>query len=83
MDRTVTMLEELLAKIRSGGTFEIRVLAARLGTTPELVQAMLEHLQRTGHLRPYQTCSEICSGCGLKGICKIEPQPGRLRLWHG
>lgn len=76
------MLEKLLAEIRSGGTFETGVLAARLGTTPALVEAMLEHLQRAGHLRPYQTCGDACGGCSLKSACKSAARTDSLRLWQ-
>jgi len=77
------MLEKLLNEIRSGGTFETSVLAARLGTTPGLVEAMLEHLQRTGHLRPYETCADACGQCSLKNDCKTLNQSNRIRLWQG
>ncbi len=76
------MLEKLLAEIRSGGTFETGVLAARLGTTPALVEAMLDHLQRLGQLRPYETCGEACGGCSLKAACRANA-PGGVRLWQG
>ncbi len=42
------MLEELLKEIRAGGSLETGVLAARLNTTPQLVEAMLDHMQRLG-----------------------------------
>ncbi len=77
------MLEKLLAEIRSGGTFETGGLAARLGTTPALVEAMLEHLQRAGHLRPYDTCGDACGGCSLKEGCKSAHQTDGVRLWQG
>ncbi|MDD2694374.1 MAG: FeoC-like transcriptional regulator [Anaerolineales bacterium] len=69
------MLQKLLTVIRSGGTFETTVLAARLGTTPELATAMLEHLQRMGHIRPYRTCGYACGGCNLRTECP-QTQPG-------
>jgi hypothetical protein len=63
------MLEKLLAEISSGGTFETGELAARLGTTPELLVAMLEHLQRSGYIQPLQTCNDACGGCSLSKTC--------------
>jgi hypothetical protein len=68
------MLEKLLAEIRSGGTYETGELASRLGTTSEMLSAMLEHLQRSGHLQPFSTCSDGCAGCSLGNSCK-RPQP--------
>ncbi len=75
------MLEQLLAEIQKGGTFEVAALAARFGTTPGLVQAMLEHLQRSGHIQPYQTCGSPCSGCSLQKSCLHSAQTPRL--WQG
>ncbi len=77
------MLEKLLNEIRSGGTFETRELATRLGTTPALVEAMLEHLQRTGYLRTYQNCTDACGGCGLKNACGSAHRTDGVRLWQG
>ena len=76
------MLEKLLNEIRSGGTYEARTLAARLGTTPEMVQAMLEHLHRLGLLKPYQNCGEGCSGCSLQSDCHTTDSSIGLRLWQ-
>lgn len=75
------MLEEILTAVRAGGTLEINALAERLHTTPELVAAMVEHLQRTGYLHPYQTCSETCGRCSLHSACQAKGQGG-VRLWQ-
>jgi hypothetical protein len=76
-------LEKLPAEIRSGGIFETGVLAARLGTTPELVETMLEHFQHSGHFRPYQVCGDACGGYSLKKECKTAHQTDVVRLWQG
>ncbi len=76
------MLEQLLAEIRASGTLETSRLAARLGTTPALVEAMLDHLQRSGHLRPYETCGDACGGCSLKSACKSAARTDGVRLWQ-
>ena len=76
------MLEKLLEAIRSGGTFENGALATRLGTSPEMVEAMLEHLQRIGYLQPYQACHESCGGCSLKSACQSTAQADSVRLWQ-
>ena len=75
------MLEQLVQEIRAGGTLETGDLAARLGTTPQLVEAMLEHLQRTGLIQSYAGCRDGCHGCSLQDACK-KPSPGALRLWQ-
>jgi len=76
------MLMKLLAEIRSGGTHEIGALAAKLGTTPALVSAMLELLSSRGYLQPYQSCVSGCEGCGLKGDCKTSGEADGMRLWQ-
>jgi len=76
------MLKKLLNEIRSGGTLEANQLAAKLGTTPKMVEALLEHLQRLGHIRPYATCGDGCAGCGLKDGCHTPQKAESLRLWQ-
>lgn len=74
------MLEQLLDEIRTGGTLETHALATRLGTTPQLIEAMLEHLQRSGLIQAYINCSDGCPGCGLQEACRKTP--GAIRLWQ-
>lgn len=75
------MLEQLVKEIRAGGTLETGDLAIRLGTTPQLVEVMLEHLQRSGLIQAYVSCSDGCLGCSLQDACK-KPNSGTLRLWQ-
>jgi DNA-binding Lrp family transcriptional regulator len=63
------MLERLLAEIRLGGTLETGALALRLGTSPAMVKAMLDHLQRRGYIQPYQAALDACRGCSLRRAC--------------
>lgn len=78
------MLEKLLSEIRTGGTFETGDLASRLGTTPEMLVAMLEHLQRLGKIQPYRTCGDACGDCSLQTSCHSphvdQPSGHALRL---
>ncbi len=76
-------MKNLLTLIRSGGSFETGTLAAQLGTSPQLVQAMLEHLQRSGLIQAYQACSDACGGCSLKGTCQTGHTKDGVRLWQG
>jgi Mn-dependent DtxR family transcriptional regulator len=73
------MLEKLVKEIRNGGSLEINSLASRLGTSPQLVEAMLEHLQRSGLIRDYANCGVGCQGCGLQNSCKSLSV---VRLWQ-
>ncbi len=77
----MTMLEELLREIELGGTLETGALAARLGTSPQLVEAMLEHLGRGGLIRPYVDCGDGCNGCRIREAC-VKPAAGAVRLWQ-
>jgi Mn-dependent DtxR family transcriptional regulator len=74
------MLEKLMALIRAGGTFQTGSLAAQLGTSPEMVEAMLAHLQRAGLVHPYEKCGEGCEGCSLQKTCSSAG--GGARLWQ-
>ena len=76
------MLEQLLNEIHAGGTLETNALAARLGASPQMIQAMLEHLQRAGRIRPYSSCSDGCQGCSLQAACNLEQRGGQARLWQ-
>lgn len=80
-DGVIVMLEQLVKEIRAGGTLETGALAARLGTTPQLIEAMLDHLQRTGLIQTYVNCVDGCLGCSLQDSCK-RPGPGAIRLWQ-
>ncbi len=75
------MLNQLLTEIRAGGTLETSRLAARLDASPQLIEAMLEHLQRSGLIQEYVDCGEGCLGCSLRASC---PKPDRraIRLWQ-
>ncbi len=74
------MLEQLLNEIRQGGSLETHMLAARLDTSPQIVAAMLEHLQRLGLIRDYVSCADGCGGCSLKDACGAKPA---VRVWQG
>ncbi len=73
------MLERLVKEIRAGGAFETRVLAAHLGTSPQLIEAMLEHLQRAGLIQAYVSCGDGCQGCSLRDACGKQ---SAIRLWQ-
>ena len=75
------MLEKLLQEIRAGGTLETSALAAKLGTTPQLIAVMLEHLQRSGFIKDYVKCDDGCSGCNVRDACS-DKQSQTIRLWQ-
>ncbi len=73
------MLEQLMNEICAGGTLETGVLATRLGTSPRLIEAMLEHLQRAGLIQPYVSCADGCQGCSLRDGCRRQDA---IHLWQ-
>lgn len=75
------MLEKLLQEIRAGGTLETTALAIRLGTSPQLIEAMLEHLQRSGLIQDYVNCVDGCLGCSVRDACNKQAQ-GAIHLWQ-
>ncbi|MBN2258530.1 MAG: hypothetical protein JW704_12060 [Anaerolineaceae bacterium] len=72
------MLQKLISTLRSGDSHEIRSLAARLETTPEMVEAMLEHLQHIGLINPFNICKDACTACPLAGGCQAPLVPHLL-----
>ena len=75
------MLEQLVNEIRAGGTLETGDLATRLGTTPQMIEAMLEHLRRNGLVQSYSDCGEGCQGCSLQKTCGKQGSQG-IRIWQ-
>lgn len=64
------MLKRLLALLEAGDTWSISDLAAALGTSPAMIQAMLSHLAQSGNLDiPDRFCTGTCAGCFLAGAC--------------
>lgn len=64
------MLDELLHLLRGGGTHRVGDLARKLDTTPEMVEFVLEDLERMGYLRRVGgACEGRCSTCPMAGLC--------------
>lgn len=76
------MLEKLLAEIQAGGSLDTVTLAEKLNTSPELVRVMLEHLERSGHIRSYAACDTGCGECGLKNMCSSAQATRGVKLWQ-
>ena len=67
------MLNRLIELLRVGGTHRVGDLARALGTTPQLVEAMLETLTRMGYLRQLgDSCGAHCGSCPVAGMCTAE-----------
>ena len=76
------MLEQVLAIIEKSGTISPVALAARLGVSPQMVDLMLEDLERRGYLHSISqdaACAgAACSGCPVADTgCGSKP-----RIWQ-
>ncbi len=75
-----TLLERLLALVREGGVRSIEEVAQELGSSPVLVEAMLEDLARRGYLHRVEAqCARQCAGCAQAGRCAVA---GAGRVWQ-
>jgi len=73
------MLEKLLSMLNRGGTVTVAEMARNLDTTPEVVAGMIDHMTRTGQLRPMNvSCDLACNQCLLVRDCQ---KPQRSRVW--
>ena len=73
------MLDRLLELLQAGGTHRVSDMARSLGTTPQLVEAMLGELARLGYLKEVGAqCGDQCAQCPIAGTCTAE---ARGRIW--
>jgi len=79
------VIERLIALLESKETHTVAELATALETMPEMVEAMIDWLTRSGrvHAAP-GACDDQCAGCGLRAVCSgsttgrlwmVEPAP--------
>jgi hypothetical protein len=77
------MLEKLLSLINDHGVISPVALSSQLGTSPRMVEVMLEDLQRMGYLdsveEPEACASGACHGCAVAGSCAVRPRVWQLR----
>jgi hypothetical protein len=78
----MSVLERLLQRVEAGGTLEVGALAAEFDTSPAMIEAMLEHLQRGGAVQLCTGSDPACSACSLGTTCGVKPG-GQMRLWQG
>lgn len=76
------MLADLMCEIRAGGTFETSKLAKKLNTTPEMIEAMMDHLSRIGFLKNYEPCSDACSSCSVSQMCDPKKKKAIAQIWQ-
>lgn len=70
------MLERLLERITKDRAVSVAEMATELDTSPELVESMLEQLERLGYLETIPGCtSGVCAGCSGQTVCRP------VRVW--
>ena len=69
------MLQQLLQALQTDRTLTTDELAKQLQTTPQMVVAMLEYLEKSGLLKKIEACDEDCGGCQLANICSKNTSP--------
>jgi predicted ArsR family transcriptional regulator len=72
------MLEKLLTLLKDPRTHSLNDLAHALDTSTEMVETMLEDLQRMGYVRQVTGCDTGCEGC--RHECACTPG-GPSRVW--
>ena len=72
------MLETLLKLLQDTRTHSLADLAHALDTSTEMVEAMLQDLERMGYVRQVTGCDQNCQGCSLKGACTLSSP---TRIW--
>jgi predicted ArsR family transcriptional regulator len=76
------MLREMMRLIAQGGPWTTETLARELGTSPEMVAAMLEELARRGYLKAVESeCSGTCAHCPMATQCATG-SPQRIWAWN-
>lgn len=70
------MLHGILQALQSGEGCSVEELARRLGTTPAVVTAALEQLERMGRVRRVVMATRCAHGCaGCTGGCALAGPP--------
>lgn len=74
------MLENLLELLASGELSTVQDVASRLSVSVDLVEQMLQDLERGGYLVAVTgECDRHCAGCAQAAICAIL---GNRRVWR-
>lgn len=75
------MLTRLLDEILANGTARTDLLAQRMGTSEEMVKAMIDDLKRRGLLTEIDlNCGASCNGCQIANSCM--PKQRSSRIWQ-
>lgn len=70
------MLRRLIEAVARGGTGDTRELAAELGASQAVVEAMMDELARRGYVERASECLPSCGECPASGICASRGSGG-------
>jgi Mn-dependent DtxR family transcriptional regulator len=74
------MFDKLMSMLRRDGAVTIDQMARELGTSPEVVNGMIEHMTRVGWLqRMNANCDLTCRECVFVRDCA---RAGQSQVWH-
>ncbi|MBL7199127.1 MAG: winged helix-turn-helix transcriptional regulator [Anaerolineae bacterium] len=72
------MLRQILQRIAERGSWTTEELARELGTTTQMVGAMMGELARQGYIEPLGTsCGAACTACAQADRC-VSGTPQRV-----
>lgn len=74
------MLQQILNAFDQHLTLNTFQLARQLETSPELIEAMLDHLERIGAIQAVEAGEEGCSACPMVGACSGCNRS--LKMWR-
>ena len=66
------MLKRVLQAIATGRVGSTAELAAALETSPEMIEAMVDQLARSGMLERVGECADACAACPVEGCGTVK-----------
>jgi hypothetical protein len=70
------VLRRLIEAVARGGAGDTRELAAELGASHAVVEAMMDELARRGFVERASECLPSCGDCPASGICASRGSGG-------
>lgn len=74
------MLKLLLTTVACGRIGNTAELAAVIGASPAMVEALIAELERRGLLQRAGECGAVCNGCPTEVACGDKAQAGAWML---
>ncbi len=75
------MLAKLLEEIQQHHTLDARTLSKIMGTTPQMIESMIEMLIRMGQIKQMDICSSShCDSCPVVQLCSTSEN--KPQIWQ-